>query len=923
MAAPEAEPLSAMGPAVLLLISSVFLGWMLARRALRESDPLLAGGLAPLLGFPCLILYANTFDRGALPYSIYLFAALALALFALPTDRLEWPPLTRWQWVSLVAAGGAVLIYTLYAQQRFLDSDNWIHEPLIAHYMRGIFPPVHPFFPEIEMHGHYGRDLLMASLTPTGQDPLATVWLLNPLLQLAAFLVLAGSVRSFTGSAPQGITAAVMGFFGVCVGFRVGLVDSFDGNNGVVYALAIALFHLMYRTLELGERRAGPGVWVVAGVTLGVYQLVYETHFGLLLLTGLTLAAAVARTRRVWAGVLIVATLALGLAVTEGGPFTDLARRAGSSTGSASEQNVGQHVTIEFPKDEFLKVLATTADYQRLSAAFRTSLFEGMKPVIRGEGYMSIFDPRFLSTHWLPLFLAPLSLVLLLRRRNLAGLGFWIFGAYAYLTPGLVDFGPVYEWEYFRWEFAAGFGFAVALGVAVAQHLFEGPVPLGWERREGELSLTFGRRFPLWLGCIAVLVASLAAGEKLLNDAIIDVQKRDFKISLLPSEWRIHRPELGIERVDIEAMAWLEPQVLPGDQVLSNLGEESPQGLWPDSVLATRTGAHPAGRARPPRDVRVHAHPNYHRDPVAKAFYATGRVDLLKAAGIDWLYLDPERLEPEVAARLAANTEELRASPLFQDSRGEQRQLYEVRFPEAEALRSEPPFEATLALDIPQEELRAGTLSTLRLTLRNAGETPRRVGWLRVSLLTPEGEPVVAPLEVAPREQPLPAGATEVLELPFVTPLEEGSYELEVSLPYTDSGEPALLERVSLQVDFLARLGAIRPRLDLPDSFEPRRYSRIRLGLTSDEPVRAGDDVVLYYRLMRPGGEYVWELDSIPQKLDLTLEPGVEREYFLDFLSPWESGSYQPELYLKDLSSGRVVPLQGEFRPIHVVEPGS
>jgi hypothetical protein len=52
----------------------------------------------------------------------------------------------------------------------------------------------------------------------------------------------------------------------------------------------------------------------------------------------------------------------------------------------------------------------------------------------------------------------------------------WVFGLTSFLVPALVDFGPVHEREYFRWEFAAGFGFAGALAVALAQLWRQGRV---------------------------------------------------------------------------------------------------------------------------------------------------------------------------------------------------------------------------------------------------------------------------------------------------------------------------------------------------------------------------------------------------------------------------------------------------------------
>ncbi|MBI3925169.1 MAG: hypothetical protein HY319_06485 [Armatimonadetes bacterium] len=900
-----------MAISILIALSASWLGWMMSRRLLAERDVLLCGALSPLLGASATILAANWIPHARRELLIGIFLGLGALLLLKKGMALEIPRLSRGLAVSLAVSSVCVLFYTAYAQMRFLDTDNWIHEPLIASYIKGVFPPVNPYVPESPLTGHYGRDLLMATLSPAGADPLGTVWSVNLVLQLAGFLALFSSVRVLTGapgdtgSGLRGILAALMGYYGVCVGIRVGLADSFDGNNGVVYSLLILLFHLMLRVVR-GE--GGAGLWVLAGVVLGGYQIVYETHFGLLMLTGLIMAAWHLRIARAWAGVLVVAALALLLAFTEGGPLTQMLHPKPAD----ADQNVTQYVTMKFPKEHLFQVLVTTADYQRLSAAYRTSLFEGLKPVIQGEGYMHIFDPRFLCAHWMPLLLCPLSLFTLVRRGDGVGQAYWVFGALAYLVPALVDFG-MYENEYFRWEFAAGFGFAVALGIALGHWLSAGTgsAPVRLQGLEDGWGIHIARRGPLWLGAILVLIASLAAGENIVNDAIIDVQKGRVNWSADPGAWRVAQPELGIAPADIEAMDWLAPRVAPRDRVLSNLGSETPAGIWPDSVLAARTGAFPAGRSQPPRGTLLHAHPFYHRAPVARAFYATGRPELVSQAGVQWLFLDIDRLAGR--AWLELESRKLESSPVFQDKENNRRQVF--RLPPPEEVLSPPGLKAQVALPGNTRELRAATRYPVRLHLENPGDRPLAIGWLETRVVGPDGGDLgQPPLRILEGE--LAPGASAVIEHSLVTPLEEGRYLLEVSR--SQGGE--VLARLPFEVDFRERLGAIQARLDLPDSFVTRRFYKLRMGLTPQRALRAEEDELeFYYRLRRGGGgEYVWELDSIPQPIELELEPGVEREYFVDMLTPWEPGSYEPELYLREKSSGQSIRLQGQIPPIHV-----
>ncbi len=897
----------------LVTLGALALGWLLARRVLRERDPLLAGALTPLLGASAVLVGANLGLRG-----LHLAASVAIPAFLLAFTRRTGYRVhgsTRGQKVLLIAGLLAILLYTHYAQMRFLDTDNWIHEPLITSYSMGIWPPHNPFFPELTLNGHYGRDLLVSVFTPPGQDPLATVWFLNPLLQGAAFLALFASIRSLTGTFWPGYLAAMLMFFGANVGFRVGLVDTFDGNNGVVYALLALNLHLLFRlfvpppALRDGQepppwRRLVP-IWLLAGGVLGIFQIVYETHFGLLLLTGASLGL-VFRERRAWIGMLVVAAVALPMAATEGGPLTDLARRQGRTEAARAVQNQGQHVSIRFPKERLFTVQATDSTYQRTSAAYRTSLFSGLYRPPQGSGPMSIFDPRFLTTHWLPLYLAPFTLWVLWRRRSLPGLGLWFFGAWAYLVPGLVDFGPIYEWEYFRWEFAAGVAWAGALGLTLSDWLppRDGwPASLGRDEQGWTLRL---QRGALAVGLAAVvLLADLAAAQKMLNDAVIDLQKNRVPLFTSAGHWRTLKPELRTSQADLEAAGWLAGRVQPGQRFLSNRTDDTPAGIWADSVFSTLSGALPAGHAFPPGSEGTHAAPPSYADALSRAFWATGDSELPARAGVDWLLVDVDRLSPGLLERFQADPG-LEAGPLFSDETNQKRQIF--------AVKPRPMREGSGSLELElvlpaAADLRVGQHHPLQVRVRNVGTGPARVGQVQARILGEGGEPTQETPLVRDFDLELQPGQEALAEHSLVTPLDEGGFLYELSCSQGT-------RQVPFQVDFLTRLAALRPRLDLPDGFKARRFYSMRLGLTSQEPLSTGQELEFCYRLRRPGGEYVWELDSIPQRLTLELRPGVEQETFFQLLTP-EEGAYELELILKDLRTGRTVRL-GEPLPVGV-----
>ncbi len=898
-----------------LALAALVLGWLVARRVLRERDPFLAGALAPLLGCSAVLVAANAGLRG-----MHLAAAISIPAFLLafvPRTRYRTTESTGVQKVLVVLATLAVVMYTHYAQMRFLDTDNWIHEPLISSYRVGLWPPHNPFFPELTLNGHYGRDLLVSVFTPPGQDPLGTVWFLNPFLQAAAFVLLFTSIRALTGSFQAGFLAAVLMLFGANVGFRVGLADTFDGNNGVVYALLALNLHLLFRLFRPAD--AGPEgqlptwtsqlpAWLVTGTVLGIYQVVYETHFGLLLLTGATLGL-VFRQRRAWAGLLVVAAVALPMAATEGGPVTDLAHSHGRARQARAVQNQGQHVSVRFPKDKLFTVLATDSIYQRTSAAYRTNLFKGLYRPPQGSGSMSIFAPRFLTTHWLPVYLAPFTLWILWRRRSLPGLALFFFGAWSYLVPGLVDFGPIYEWEYFRWEFASGVALAGALGLALAGWL---PPEGGWPLRarrepEGWTVRFLPGALPVTLALL-ILVADLAAAQKMLNDAVIDVQKKRLPLVSSTRHWRTRQPELRTSEADLDAAGWLAERVQPGQRFLSNRSDDTPSGIWADAVFATLSGALPAGHAFPPGSEGTHAAPPSYADALSRAFWATGRTELLASGGVDWLLADLDQAGPERARQLQADPG-LRPGPVFQDAAGQRRQVFQV------LPRRVPATSGELSLQVelpPARELRVGKHYAVPVRFHNLRDKPARVRGVQAMILDDQDKPTQETPLVADFDLEVPPGATVTATHSLVTPLDEGEFQYALNTAQ-------VVLRVPFRVDFLSRLAALKTRLDLPDGFRPRQFYRVRLGLTSTEPLQTGDQVELSYRLRRPGGEYVWELDSIPQPLSLGLQPGVEQETFFQMLTP-EPGAYDLELVLKDRQTGRTVPL-GQPARVAVGEP--
>src|SRR4029077_8243843 len=82
-------------------------------------------------------------------------------------------------------------------------------------------------------------------------------------------------------SARVALLGVILGFMGVNDTFREGLADAFVNNNSFAY---LFLFANAYLYLVALTRRDNASK-VVAAFSLGTYAIVYETHYGILLIT--------------------------------------------------------------------------------------------------------------------------------------------------------------------------------------------------------------------------------------------------------------------------------------------------------------------------------------------------------------------------------------------------------------------------------------------------------------------------------------------------------------------------------------------------------------------------------------------------------------------------------------------------------------
>jgi hypothetical protein len=920
-------------PAVFpLLAIPLALGYLLARRLLKRAEwPSLlgeSGGLAIVL----TLIGVNAVYRqlGSLTYhgwnALELSTGATLALQLLLIAGLLWKapkglarePLPRAATLILGGLSLLVLFYTNAQQIANPDDDFWIHAPLQGLMRHGNFPPFNPFFSDIAMNGHYGRNLGIVTFSLlSGADVFLSQHLMTSAVQVLTLWVFFSALRRSAGSWQAGLLATVFVFFGINAGGRGGLIDTMQNNNAFVH-LYLAL--LLSLAVEIWQRESKTAS-LLCGLTLGSYAIVYETHFGLVALTIASLTPMFAVRRLITPRAALLALLALlvslPLAFTQGGPLTDILQRRQEGRQhtqaeklSKGMQNQAQVVKVTFPKKELFQILLETGEYQRVAHIYTldTPLKALHKPSIE-RGYAYIWSWDVLKIHFLPLYLFPLSLIVLWRRGSLAGHFMGAFGVIAYLVPALVNFGPIYESEYYRWEFAASLGFSAALGLALAALA---------EPRCPEEAQSFAWRPPrIWIS---------RQGGKLLAIALITLLNSYACLTfvgarmaqawsgspmgwlLFPSTrtWLGMHQVLGFDSLDYEAADWLSRQVQPGDRLLCNFAQENNFSILYESTLTGMTGARCVGHALPLEDEKIGTTP-FRRAPAAVAFWQTFRGDPLSQLKTDWvLYRNDkgEELPPLPGAKEAHRVQE--GDRLRVIYRIDPKVLPRVEIPRTQTEPETPSSTASGAgptalratLQAGDEAMRGGRLTRLTLQLDSRPSKPLQ-GVLELSTVRTSDGLVSSPSEnlrwrLSPGEKPL--------SVPFVPPYDEGVYQLRARW-VPDRGTPDLeIATPSIDVSFVTLLEKTTiARITFPQQdWGQRKVWPTRVMITPE--------VVLDLPPGWPSSDDVlacWAFYS-PQRKEFDLLPGVnlqrvrpsEGPLHLPLITPQRPGTYRLGLYL-------------------------
>jgi hypothetical protein len=476
--------------------------------------------------------------------------------------------------------------------------------------------------------------------------------------------------------------------------------------------------------------------------------------------------------------------VALFTASLMGGPVQDLAMRLlhirQAQTGHF-EAYESQRVEIHFPKKAFLQINLGQDIYRRLSYVFETQVLKPFRPTLDEGGYNFIFFPKVLAIHWLGTWLGFFS-IFLFRNRNRPALLLWTFGMLAYLVPGIVDFGPVHEKEYFRWEFAAGFGLCGALALGLAPF--------------------FRGRWGVALGVLALAVCW--GGEMRLNQAWIWLQSEPNPALARPwypsqRDWLLHQKNIPITADEIDMAVRMHARLGAEDRVVTDVDARGRDLFNKEGTLAGLMGCRVVGHLAPPRWMQDGIRPYFHT-PNWSVWWQDH--DLRAGAGLEanWAFSTQPQGWLDGAFKAVERINQVAVYPL-PDSAGSVEEAPPGLQIENLALPAGATPQSEVAVPL---EAEASNTETTSLSWRGIWEIRSQGGELdgKTRLLLSDS------LELKPGEQ-------KKLKLWFVSPLHEGSSLVELHIgdkvmAHMDFANPvkALLSQLTLcEVRYTGREG--------------------------------------------------------------------------------------------------------------------
>jgi hypothetical protein len=752
-------------------------GYGAARGILRSRDALAAAALGIASAWALFIVLLNLLLRAhiAFPPAVFVAYGAVVGLGAWGWLRARsWGPavVDRLDLALLGILGSAVSAFVLLYQFIGPDSDNFIHYPLVALFMRGQFPHINPYFPDISLYGHYGRDLGLAGLLTFGGTGIGTgmmieAWILH-LATIGNTYYL--GIRA-GGGRVGGFVVAYLAFFGVNSGFadwvlRSGLAEVSGNNNPVVYAFFFAVLVLCSALLEDPRWETAAAM----GVLLGGLDMVYETHFDILFasLGMVWLSMFLPRMRermRPRARAMMTASLGLAFVVMlASGGLTSrmvlqrLGRSPGATASSAAADwaraGAQQDVRIGFPKRPFLTL---------------THAHDGRA--------VRLFSASFLAGQGVALSLLPLAAIFLACRGNVIGLLTAMAAILSLGIPASFDFGR-FNGENFRFIFLGGLAAALTLGIAIG----------------GVFAWISGRRRSVWIRCATlVAIGALCAWQGSRAWAAYQYAAqmcRSFpQIFRLAEAERLQQFCMTWGRGDEEAALFLRGHGRKGERLATNYVVEDHAGsnlLYNAMVVMSQARLPMTGF-----DQRLQHDTGGIQGSVsgwsgqAIAFWATGDVDLLRDLRADWLYVVPFLLPP--AASLSLQNAPA-VSPAFRSEHGADRLVLRVdraRLPTRPKLSAATASSLSVVRVTVPESLPPETFQPVEVSLGNSGRAAvegnayvyYRLFDVRAGSWLDDSDSVGAVQELA-----VPASGEQRFRIPFVVPYNEGEYQLQLSV---------------------------------------------------------------------------------------------------------------------------------------------
>lgn len=627
-----------MGLTLFLILCAAF-GATQGARWYGWSDPWLLGvggltfGLFTTLGLVNLLLRAN-FELTQSIWSASCLILVGLGVTSLGFKRsAAGTKMGSKESICLLAMTLVVWLYTNASQFGLPDQDYWIHAPLQRYMLDGLFPPVNPFFPELELHGHYGRDLLIVLVANLGRmTTFQAQCVVTSLCQAMAFSLFYIALRRLSNSRLQAFLGTYFLYFGANGSYRAGWIDEFVGPAAVTHlhwTLLVLLGAQWFRKPDKART-----FWL--GALLGVHGFVFTTSFGLCALALVGTAVAIQRNKRTLFSLLLVFVLAGSIAAVQGGALSDLVTRdiSGGEL-SQARQNQSQSVKVSLSGKPFLSLARSAQDPSR-SLAYQYPPWSALYHLIDGPGlrysekYVPIWSWEILKIHWLPLYLAPFSFFTLYRSKHAFGMLCWFYGVLSFVVPALLNFGPVQESDWLRWIFTTSSGTAPALGISLAI-LFQRLARAGLNAQSVSLSVMVAL---ITVPGLSFLFRHIP-GTIMAHGNLAQVTTGRLEVE----HWLLrHSRDFRMAAEDIRVLQWLNLQDVSGERVLVNFRSNDPWGIQFESTLAAYTGCWVVGHDYP-LDSDVIGLPPVRMKREALELLTEPSSVILARLDVDWIYL--------------------------------------------------------------------------------------------------------------------------------------------------------------------------------------------------------------------------------------------------------------------------------------------